>query len=344
MRSIAVTGALGSFGRRLVLHLAQDCSIEKIVAYARNEFMVWVHQNLFRSILTPTQFEKIHWLVGDVRDQDRMTKAFWHCDVVVFAAALKRVDSSCNNPSELIETNILGLQKGLEAAMACKVKKFIFISSDKASHPENFYGGSKYIGEELVRAFNNFSQPRGMECLSTRWGNVLGSRGSVYWIWRKAILEKQPLQLTSPEMTRFFIDFSLAIEVVLAAIYQGRAGDLIIPCLRSYRMVDFLHAMESMYGVDVSVQEVGKRLGGEKLHEELFTHSEWIRSENLKYRQSIFYRMNPSLNVDRETELCAASRTSGNPSLDEVDLVEELQAFENPEREDPRIRKIDELV
>ena len=343
MKSIAVTGALGSFGRRLVLHCAKDDSIERVVAYSRNEFMMWVHQNLFRSLLSPRDFEKIHWFVGDVRDQDRMTKAFWGCEVVVFAAALKRVDSSCNNPTELIETNILGLCKGLEAAMASGVKKFIFISSDKAAHPENFYGGSKYLGEELVRSFNNFSEPRGMECLSTRWGNVLGSRGSVYWIWRKALLGKEPVQLTSPGMTRFYIDFLWAIETVRAAIYQGRAGDLIIPCLESYRLVDFLNAMESVYQMDASVHEIGKRLGGEKLHEELFTFSESLQSTEFKYGLLTFLRMNPQ-KTKPDSENYRASHTSEQYSMTSEELREIIKKFENNEREDPRIRAIDELI
>ena len=343
MKSIAITGALGSFGRRLVLALAKDSSVERIIAYGRNEFSLWLHQNLFRSVLPPELFEKIHWLVGDIRDQERMTKAFWKCDVVVFAAALKRVDSSCNNPSELIETNILGLQKGLEAAMASGVKKFIFISSDKSAHPENFYGASKMVGEELVRAYNVFSQPRGMECLSTRWGNVLGSRGSLYWIWRRALLQKDSLELTSPDMTRFFINFSQAIETVYAAIYQGFAGDVIIPILHSYSIVDFLNAMESTYGTDATVHEVGKRLGGEKIDEELFTNAESRISEAFRYHEQMYIRINPNLSSISELKDCEPLRFSSQTSLKESDLVKALQDFES-EREDPRIRKLDELI
>lgn len=277
MKSIAVTGALGSLGRRLVATFARKDNVERVVAYGRNEFALKIHEDFFKESLEYSQWNKIHWFAGDVRDETRMKKAFHGCGVVVHAAALKRVDGSLDNPTELKQTNIDGVMHALEAALSSGVRKFIFISSDKAVHPENIYGASKMLGEELVRAFNTYSYPRGMECLCVRYGNVLGSRGSVYWIWKKMMKDQRIPQLTDVAMTRYFMSFEDAIEVVLNAIYLGKAGQVLIPICPSYRLKEFLWAMYEVLEiplVEPLYEIIGRRRGGEKLHESLVTERE----------------------------------------------------------------------
>jgi UDP-N-acetylglucosamine 4,6-dehydratase len=291
---IAITGALGSLGRRLVFDLMKNYDVERLVCYGRNEFQIGLHQIQFKQLLPIEKFECIHWFCGDVRDQTRMTKAFHGCEVVVHAAALKRVDSSLDNPTELKQTNIDGVERSLEAAMEAGVKKFVFISSDKAVHPENIYGCSKMFGEQLVRSFNAYSYPRGMACLSVRYGNVLGSRGSVYWPWRQALLQRKPVRLTDPKMTRYFLSFQEAINTIYSAIHYGEAGQTIIPYCECYRITDFLKAMCLVFWpsakTDEAYEVMGLRKGGEKIHESLVTQSEsQLGSVRKMFNQQIYF-------------------------------------------------------
>jgi UDP-N-acetylglucosamine 4,6-dehydratase len=274
---IAITGATGSLGRRLVWACAMQHHCERVVALARSEYALAIHYQFFKENLPPDAFERIHWMMGDIRDRARLEKAFHGCDSVIHAAALKRVDTVLDNPTELKLTNVDALITTLEAAMVAGVQKFIFVSSDKAVQPENCYGASKMFGEELVRSFNVYSYPRGMSCLSVRYGNVMGSRGSVYWNWlREFELPNPCLKVTSVEMTRFYMSFQMAIDTIMAAYHQGLAGQTIIPECPSYRLVDFLEAMFQILSptsrVDWSVE--GLRQGGEKYHESLVSRGQ----------------------------------------------------------------------
>lgn len=273
---IAITGALGSLGRRLVFYAIRHMQAEKVMAYGRNEFMIAQHQDLLRRFLSPAEYERVHWVCGDIRDQSRMEKAFWGCHLVVHAAALKRVDSSLDNPSELKQTNIDGVMMALEAAMKCGVRQFIFISSDKAVMPENIYGASKMLGEELVKSFNAYSSPQGTICHVVRYGNVLGSRGSVLWLWLRAITQCQPIMFTSHQMSRYFLDFHSAIRAIESAYLSGRPGQTLIPYCGSYLLVDFYAALHRALGKEVPPlpAEGGLRRGGEKIHESLCTPHE----------------------------------------------------------------------
>jgi UDP-N-acetylglucosamine 4,6-dehydratase len=279
---IAITGAAGSLGRRLVWHCAREEKAERVVAVIRSEYALSQHHDLFKKLLSPQEFNRIHWMQGDVRDLPRLKKAFHGCESVVHAAALKRIDSILENSTELVQTNILGVTNCLEAAMSENIKKFIFVSSDKGVNPENAYGASKMMGEQLVQSFNSYSAPRGMECLSVRYGNVLGSRGSVYWIWRQELEKEYPIiKLTHPNMTRYFMSFQMAIDTIMAAIYQGRAGHTFIPLCQSYYVSDFLEEMLLLFTKqssgtfrDVCVDKSGLRKGGEKLDESLCSSRE----------------------------------------------------------------------
>ena len=280
---IAITGAAGSLGRRLIWHCARVEKAERIVAIIRSEYDLAMHHDLFKRVLFPQEFERIHWMKGDVTNLPRMTKALHGCESIIHAAALKRVDSLLDNPTETIETNIFGVVTMLEAAMANSLKKFIFVSSDKAVAPENAYGATKMLGEHLVRCFNAYSLPRGMECLSVRYGNVLGSRGSVYWIWRKELEKEFPrIQLTHQQMTRYFMTFKMAIDTIMVAYYQGQAGHTIIPLCQSYYLTNFINALVEICASakkhNVVVETCGLRKGGEKLHESLCTQRELYES------------------------------------------------------------------
>ena len=295
---IAITGASGSLGRRLVYYCAKQAATERIVALIRSEYALALHHDLFKKLLPLEEFERIHWMLGDIRDQARLEKAFRGCDTVVHAAALKRVDSILENPTEIIRTNIDGLVKTLEAAMAINVKKFVFISSDKAVSPENSYGASKMLGEDLVRSFNSFSLPRGMACLSVRYGNVLGSRGSVYWLWRKELEKNYPIiHITDKSMTRFFMTFDMAIDTIVTALEQGEAGQTIVPSCQAYLLMDFLAAMIDVLTPDkkdeVKIQSMGVRKGGEKYHESLCHMNQVASGFSTILRDSAAYTVFP---------------------------------------------------
>jgi len=342
MKSICVTGGTGSLGRRLIYYLARGLKIKRIVAFARNEFMLAMHNEYFKKILDREDYERIHFFLGDIRDRSRLEKAFFGCDVVVHAAALKRVDSILENPTEIIQTNCDGLVNALEASMATGVKKFIFISSDKAVSPENFYGASKMMGEELVRSFNAYSRPRGMTCMSCRWGNVLGSRGSIYWIWREELLKESPcINITDSRMTRYFMTFDSAIATIVTVLNQGKSGQTIIPHCQSYLLTDFLEAMINRLASNrkdhISIINSGVRSGGEKYDESLCHANQLAAGWGTLTRDSVVYTVFPPpgdlIDSDDISSFLLSSNVNTYP-INAMSVSQLQQEFERFERDD----------
>ncbi len=218
--------------------------------------------------------DNIRACLGDVRDVDRLKMAFRGADVVIHAAALKRVDAVASHADETVKTNILGTLNVCRAAMDCAVGRVLLISSDKAVLPTNSYGASKQMAEWVATGFNTYSVPAGTRIASIRYGNVLGSRGSVVHIWRRAIRENRPLPLTSIGATRFVITMGYALDCIGEALEVMQGGEIFVPHLPWCYVQDIGLAM----GVSQQAFElVGFRPGGEKVHEQLLSDDERSR-------------------------------------------------------------------
>lgn len=268
---IAITGITGSFGTAFMRQAfqAKSFEVERLVGVSRDEL---------KQSEVATEFgdaQALRLFLGDVRDADRMREAFHHCDTVIHAAALKRVDAISYNPSEVIKTNINGTENVIKAAVECGVKRVLFISSDKACNPLNIYGSSKALAEQIAVASNSYAAPRGTSVSVLRYGNVLASRGSVVHIWRRQKAAGKPASITDSRMTRFVLTLPTAVAYALKAIRQMEGGEIFVPVLESARVTDLARAV---VGPDWPVEEIGLRAGGEKLYEALLSDEEPSRT------------------------------------------------------------------
>ncbi len=238
MRSVLVTGATGSFGKAFVKRLLDDNLSERICIYSRGEHA----QAEMREALGDDP--RCRWFIGDVRDQSRLKRAMTGVDVVVHAAALKRIEVGFYNPIELKLTNIDGTVNVIEAAQDAGVKKALLLSSDKAHMPVSAYGLSKAMAEALFLAANNTVAADGPRFAATRYGNIWNSNGSVLPTWRRMIeAGAKSVPVSSPNVTRFFMTINEAVDLVLNALATMQGGEVAIPTLPAYRLGDLVEAM-----------------------------------------------------------------------------------------------------
>lgn len=270
---ILLTGATGTFGQAF-LHYALLNSdsyfvepIQRLAAFARSESRLALLAEQYKT------FDAFRPFLGDVRDERRLQDACRGMDVVIHAAALKRVDNGAYNPLEMHKTNVQGSINVAEAARSVGVKKVILLSSDKAVASINTYGGSKYQAENCLRELNAHSAPQGTMISCVRYGNVLASTGSVLTVWADQKKRNQPLTLTDGSMTRFWMTAKQAVEHVFRSVKLMRGGEIFIPALRSSTLEDLARA----YAPHSEIVEVGKRPGGEKPHEMLLNEDEQTR-------------------------------------------------------------------
>ena len=263
-KSILVTGGTGSFGKKFIeIILKRYPKIERIIVFSRDEFKQF-------QMLNMPEFEgqgKLRFFVGDVRDRDRLYRAFDGVDIVIHAAALKQVPSCEYNPFEAIKTNIIGAQNVIDAAIDRKVKKVIALSTDKACAPVNLYGATKLCSDKLFIAGNVYSGLRETKFSVVRYGNVAGSRGSVIPYF-KSLIEAgvKQLPITDKRMTRFWLKLEDAIEMVLMALDIMNGGELFVKKIPSIKITDLAKAMAP----NLLLEEVGIR-PGEKIHEVMIT-------------------------------------------------------------------------
>lgn len=241
-------------------------SVTKLAAFARSESRL---SNVSASFSNAPAFRAF---LGDVRDKERLKDACDGIDVIVHAAALKRVDDGSYNPSEMIQTNIVGTQNVIRAGLSCGVSKIVIVSSDKAVAPINVYGGTKFVSEQFSIAFNSVSIPRGTKVSCVRYGNVLGSTGSVLTLWDKQ-REDGVIKITDGTMTRFWMSVDDAVSLVFSAIHHMQGGEIFIPALRSSSIEQLAHA----FAPECELEETGRRVGGEKVHEHLLSEDECRR-------------------------------------------------------------------
>jgi UDP-N-acetylglucosamine 4,6-dehydratase len=222
---------------------------------------------------------RLRWFLGDVRDLDRLKRAFHGVDYVIHAAALKQVDTGEYNPMEFIKTNVLGSQNVIDAAIDAGVKRVVALSTDKASSPINLYGATKLTADKLFIAANNFSFAYGTTFSVVRYGNVMGSRGSVIPFFREVAAQGKPLPITDLRMTRFWISIESAVKFVIDSLEMMTGGELYVPRIPSMKIVDLANAVAP----GTKLEEIGMR-PGEKLHEEMISADDSRRTIVLEGR------------------------------------------------------------
>lgn len=265
-KSILITGGTGSFGKKFTERILREYNPKKIVIYSRDEFKQDLMAKEFR-VKFSEKFNKIRFFIGDVRDKERLYRAFKDIDYVIHAAAMKQVPSCEYNPFEAIKTNIHGAQNIVDAAIDCKVKKVVALSTDKAVNPINLYGGTKLVSDKLFIAGNAYSGSNGTIFSVVRYGNVAGSRGSVIPFF-KSLIENgtKTLPITDYRMTRFWITLDEGVDLVFKALEESKGGETYISKIPSFKITDLAKAML----LDGDMKEVGIR-EGEKLHEIMIT-------------------------------------------------------------------------
>ncbi len=264
-KSILVTGGTGSFGKKFVeIVLKRYPKIKRLVIFSRDELKQYEMAQQFPE----TKYEAIRYFIGDVRDQSRLMRAFDGIDYIIHTAALKQVPTAEYNPFECIHTNIIGAQNIINAALDRDVKKVITLSTDKAAAPNSLYGATKLCSDKLFIAANNIRGKRDIIFSIVRYGNVMGSRGSVIPLFLKA-KKTGVLPITDPEMTRFNITLEQGVNLVIYALEHALGGEIFVPKLPSYRIVDLAKAIDS--GCKKKV--IGLR-PGEKIHEEMITKND----------------------------------------------------------------------
>ena len=265
-KSILITGGTGSFGSKFLNFVTKKYKkIKRLVIFSRDELKQFELSKLYNVKKHPN----IRFFIGDVRDKDRLHMAFRDVDIVIHAAALKQVPTAEYNPFETIKTNILGAQNIIECALYNKVKKVIALSTDKAAAPINLYGATKLCSDKLFLAANNIKGNKNIIFSVVRYGNVMGSRGSVIPEFLKQSEAKKNILVTDRRMTRFNISLRESIEMVDWSIKNCKGGETIIPKIPSYRIIDLARAISP----ESRIKIIGIR-PGEKIHEELITSSD----------------------------------------------------------------------
>lgn len=264
-KSILITGGTGSFGKAFVKTVLERYpDVRRLVIFSRDE----LKQFEMAQVFPESKYPALRYFIGDVRDEARLRRALEGIDYVVHAAAMKQVPAAEYNPFECIKTNVLGAQNLIEACLGSAVRKLVALSTDKAAAPINLYGATKLCSDKLFVAANNIIGARDLSFSVVRYGNVMGSRGSVipFFQQRRASGE---LPITDPAMTRFNISLQEGVDMVLWSLEHAWGGEILVPKIPSYRITDVARAI----GPECSYPVVGVR-PGEKIHEEMITASD----------------------------------------------------------------------
>lgn len=297
-KSILITGGTGSFGRRFVETVVSKYpTVRRIVIYSRDE----LKQSEMQQQFPESKYPQLRFFIGDVRDKERLTRAMEGIDIVIHAAALKQVPAAEYNPFEAIKTNIIGAQNVIEAAMDSGVEQVVALSTDKAAAPINLYGATKLCSDKLFVSANNYKGSRKIKFSVVRYGNVMGSRGSVIPFFLKKRNERT-LPITDSRMTRFNITLDQGVDLVFYALTHMWGGEIFVPKIPSYRILDVAQAVAP----NCKWEFVGIR-PGEKLHEEMITQTDALSSIEF----DTYFVILPSMklwDVDRYLEVFGGRR------------------------------------
>ncbi|TBR41253.1 UDP-N-acetylglucosamine 4,6-dehydratase (inverting) [Marinomonas agarivorans] len=300
-KSVLITGGTGSFGKKFIeTILSRYPDVEKIIIFSRDE----LKQSELRLIYPPQKFPQLRFFIGDVRDRERIKQACEGVDVIIHAAAIKQVDTAEYNPTECIRTNIAGAENVIHAALECGVKDVVALSTDKACAPINLYGATKLASDKIFAAANNIKGSKDIKFSVVRYGNVMGSRGSVipFFLSKR---EEGVLPITHEDMTRFNISLQDGVDLVMFAIGNHLGGEIFIPKIPSYKILDVAKAVAP----DCKTEIVGIR-PGEKLHEEMLTETDSINTIDLGDKYAIL----PSVSyVNTEAEFLAHHKAQKVP-------------------------------
>jgi len=272
-KSVLITGGTGSFGRKMVETLMEKYpDVRRVVVYSRDELKQFEMAQTYPT----SRYPQMRYFIGDVRDRDRLRRAMQRIDYVFHAAALKQVPAAEYNPFEAIKTNVLGAQNVIETALDEGVKKVVALSTDKAAAPINLYGATKLCSDKLFVSANNFKGSADIKFSVVRYGNVMGSRGSVipFFIGQR---DKGVISITDTRMTRFNITLEEGVGLVLYALTHMWGGEIFVPKIPSYRIIDLAQAIAPGCRQEI----VGIR-AGEKLHEEMITETDALNSLEFK--------------------------------------------------------------
>jgi len=280
---ILITGGTGSFGRRFVETVLTACQARKVIIYSRDELKQSEMQQDLAERFGPEKMATLRFFLGDVRDRQRLILAMRGVDIVIHAAALKQVPAAEYNPSECIHTNVLGAENVVWACLTNRVQKVIALSTDKACNPINLYGATKLASDKTFVAANNLSGDIGTRFSVVRYGNVVGSRGSVAPLFQKLIAKgATELPITDTRMTRFWITLNEGVEFVLSSLGVMHGGEIFVPKIPSMKMTDLAAAMAP----NLPIKVVGIR-PGEKLHEMMISADDARGTTDLGDRYAI---------------------------------------------------------
>ena len=271
-KTVLITGGTGSFGKKFIETILERYPrVKKIIVYSRDE----LKQSDLKLKYPHSEYPQLRFFIGDVRDQGRLKRAAEGVDVIIHTAAIKQVDTAEYNPTECIRTNIEGAENVIHAALDCGVKNVVALSTDKACAPINLYGATKLVSDKLFIAANNIKGSKDIRFSVVRYGNVMGSRGSVipFFLGKK---KDRILPITHPEMTRFNISLQSGVNLVMYALEHHLGGEIFVPKIPSYRILDVAEAI----GPECEKPVVGIR-PGEKLHEEMITDTDSLNTIDL---------------------------------------------------------------
>ena len=288
-KSILVTGGTGSFGKQFVRTVFEKFpKVKRLVVFSRDELKQYEMSQEF----SPAKYPAIRYFIGDVRDAQRLLRACEGIDIVIHAAALKQVPAAEYNPMECIKTNIFGAENVINAALDSGVQEVVALSTDKAAAPINLYGATKLCSDKLFVAANNMKGARDLRFSVVRYGNVIGSRGSVVPFFLQE-RHKGVLPITHPDMTRFNISLEEGVDLVLYALEHAWGGEIFVPKIPSYKITEVATAI----GPDCEQKIVGIR-PGEKLHEAMITETDALSTIELP-RYYVILPSTPHWNVDK---------------------------------------------
>ena len=288
-KTVLITGGTGSFGKKFIeTILTRYPEVKKIIIYSRDE----LKQSLIKQKYPSFDFPQLRFFIGDVRDKERLVQACEGVDVIIHAAAIKQVDTAEYNPTECIRTNVDGAENVIYAALNCGVQDVVALSTDKACAPINLYGATKLASDKLFAAANNIRGSKDIRFSVVRYGNVMGSRGSVipFFIDKR---EEGVLPVTHKDMTRFNISLQDGVNLVMFALDNHLGGEIFIPKIPSYKIVDVATAVCPI----CEIREVGIR-PGEKLHEEMITDTDSLNTIDL----GPYYAILPSVSYTYNEE------------------------------------------
>ncbi|MGR4068054.1 SDR family NAD(P)-dependent oxidoreductase [Billgrantia sp. C5P2] len=329
-KTVLVTGACGTVGSELVSQLLRVFGVKNLIGIDNNESELFFLQQRFQA------YSNANFYLGDIRDRAKLTRLFREVDIVFHAAAFKHVVLCESSPFDAVQTNVNGVQNVIEAAYDAGVERVIFTSSDKAVNPTNVMGTSKLMGERLMTAANNAYRGHSTLFSSTRFGNVLGSRGSVIPIFREQIRKGGPVTLTDPAMTRFIMTIEEATRLVIDSSLQAKGGEVFVTKMPIIRIQDLaecmIAALAPRYGhnpQDISIKVIGSK-AGEKLYEELMSSEETRRTCELKDYFSVlpaFGNVTEEIIYDYPDKICEGIDKPYNSELEPAMTKAELAVY-----------------